>query len=315
VHAATLLRTAPADRVVRALVARAVALHRPILGTPERDILHARGPEASAALLDALATPLPGADSTTAAALLQAAAFAAPGSGSPAAVALVVRAMNAPDARVQARARAALLRLTDRSGPEPAPWTAAPRATAVAALAAQIAAEKRAGVRSQVLPALADIGPSAAPLLDATLEVLHGHTLEVLEAVKAIGPRARHASAALIAYDKIVFSQRSYENVDRYHTLTLDALVAIDAPAPDVEALARRHLGGSMELMLSALTALGAVGAKVSAEELDGWDATCDAECSSGRLVRMGPDSAEECMRLAETIAALRKANGVKPRR
>jgi hypothetical protein len=314
VYAATLLRAAPADRVARAIVAQAVALQRPILGPAERDILHARGPQASAALLDALATPLASADPKTAAALLQAAAFAAPGSGSPAAVALIVRAMNAPDERVQARARAALLRLTDRPGPEPAPSTTPPRATAVSALAAQIAAEYRAGARSQALPALADIGPSAAPLLDAMLPVLSSRTLEVLEAVKAIGPRARRATAALIAYDKIVFSQRSYEDVDRYHVLTLDALVAIDAPAADVEALARRHLDGSKELMLSALTALGAVGAKVTAEELDGWEAAYGAECSRGRLVRMGPDSADECMRLAETIAALRKSNGVKPR-
>jgi len=313
VHAATLLRAAPADRVVRAIVARAVALHRPILGRAERDILHARGPDASTVLLDAVATALPGAEPSTAAALLQAAAFAAPGSGSSAAVALVVRAMNAPDARVQARARAALLRLTDRPGPEPAPWTAAPRATAVSALAAQIAAEERAGERSQALPALADIGPSAAPLLDAMLAVLRSHTLPVLEAVKAIGPRARRASAALIAYDKSVFGLRSYEDVDGYHALTLDALVSIEAPAADVEAVARRHLGGSIALQLSALTALGAVGSKLSAEELDGWNATYDAECSSGRLARMSMDSATECMRLAETIAALRKSNGVKP--
>jgi hypothetical protein len=66
--------------------------------------------------------------------------------------------------------------------------------------------------------------------------------------------------------------------------------------------------------MQAALSALLAVRANVSEQELDGWVSWVDGECSSGRLVRMAIDSVEACMRVEETIAALRKANGVKPK-
>jgi hypothetical protein len=306
-HAIALLLAAPADRVARALVARAATLHLRGLGSAERDLLRARGPEASAALLDAVAAAHPdAADPMIAVSLLQAAGFASPGSGSPAAVALVERATHAPDPRVQARARAALLRLTDRPGPEPAAWSAEPRVSAVSGLAGQIPL----GDEAQALLALADIGPSAAPLLDAILAELPVHPDAALAAIKAIGPRAHRASAALIAYQKSLHGLDTFGDLDRHGVDILEALLAVEAPAADIEATARRFLRGSMELMVSALTALIAVRARVSEAELAGWDEWQAAECSTGRLVRMSIETVRECDQLWEAIAALRKAQG-----